>query len=69
MVSLVLCPMVMNRSLRALAMSVGSVYVMFSYMMVVGGVRCCDRDGFFLVVLGCFWYRVIVFQVVVVLLF
>ena len=36
MVSLVLCPMVMNRSLRASAMSVGSVYVMFSYMIVVG---------------------------------
>jgi hypothetical protein len=45
MVSLVLCPMVMKRSLRALAMSVGSVYVLFSYMMVVEDVRCCDRDG------------------------
>ena len=37
--------MVMNRSFRAFAMSTGSVYVLFSYMIVVGDVRCCDLDG------------------------
>jgi hypothetical protein len=36
---LVLHPIVMKRSLRALAMSVGSVHFVSAYMMVVGDVR------------------------------
>lgn len=36
MVWLVLCPMVMKWSLRAFAMSLGSVYVWFSYVIDVG---------------------------------
>jgi hypothetical protein len=47
-VLLVLCPMVMKKSFNEFAMSVGLVYVWFSYVMVVGDLLFCLLFGMIL---------------------